>query len=115
MCKTLHYNMVVTKKTSSVDVIIEKLIVERGREEHIAKHEVTLEEVIEIVSGDYAYIQGKLKRRLLIGKTKKGRFLTIIVGTRRQKNTYGLVTARPTRKEEKSFYKEFILEGGGEI
>lgn len=104
--------MIVARKTSSADVIIEKLIVELDREEHIGKHEITLEEVIEIVSGDYAYIQGKLNRWMLIGKTKKDRFLTVIVGVRKQKYTYGLVTARPSRKEEKSFYQEFILEGG---
>lgn len=94
---------------SKLDVIIEEFIVESGREEHIAKHNVLLEEVIEIVSGNYVYIQGKLDRWLLIGKTKKERFVTVIVGERRKKNTYGLVTARPARKEEKSFYQEFTL------
>lgn len=94
------------------DIVIETLIVEEGREEHIDRHKVKIEEVLEIVSGDYVFIQGKLGRWRLIGKTKKGRFLTVIVGSRREKNTYGLVTTRPSRKEEKSFYKEFTLEGG---
>lgn len=95
------------------DIVVEELIIEVDREEHIAKHEVTIKEVVEIVSGDYAYIRGKWGRWLLIGKTKKGRFLTVVVGSRRAKNTYGLVTARPSRKEEKSFYQEFTLKGGG--
>lgn len=94
------------------DVIIETLSIEVDREDHIAKHNVNLKEVLEVVSNDYVYIQGKLERWLLIGKTKKGRFLTIIVGQRSEKNAFGLVTARPSRKEEKSFYHEFILEGG---
>lgn len=94
------------------DVVVETLVIEEDREEHIAKHKVTIDEVIEIVSGDYVFIQGKLERWLLIGKTKKERFLSIVIGQRKKKNTYGLVTARPSRKEEKSFYNEFTLQGG---
>lgn len=93
-------------------MVVETLVIESDREEHIAKHDITIDEVREIVSGDYVYIQGKLKRWLLIGKTKKERFLSVVVGEREEKNTYGLVTARPSRREEKSFYHEFILEGG---
>ena len=96
------------------DLIVKKLIIEAGREEHISKHNVTIDEILEIISSDYVYIQGKFERWLLIGKTKKERFLTIVVGERIEKNTYGLVTTRPSRNEEKSFYKEFILEGGDE-
>ena|SRR5258708_4693649 len=98
----------------SRDVIIETLIIEADREEHIAKHSITIDEVLEIVTGDYVFIEGKLDRWLLIGKTKKERFLTIVVGEREMKNTYGFVTARPSRKEEKSFYQEFTLQGGDE-
>lgn len=94
------------------DIIVKKLIIEAGREEHIAKHDIKLTEILEIISGDYVYIQGKFDRWLLIGKTKKERFLTIVIGERSEKNTYGLVTTRPSRKEERSFYKEFTLEGG---
>lgn len=100
-----------TKFSSKSDVFIEELIIESDREEHIARHKIIIEEVSEIISGNYVYIKGKLQRWLLIGKTKKGRFLTVIVGTRKKKNIYGLVTARPSRKEEKSFYQEFILGG----
>ncbi len=64
------------------DVIVETLVIEEDRKEHIAKHKVTIDEVIEIVSGDYVYIQGKLERWLLIGKTKKERFLSIVIGQR---------------------------------
>lgn len=94
------------------DVVVEILVIEDDREEHIAKHKITIDEVIEIVSGDYVYIQGKHERWLLVGKTKKERFLSIIVGQRKKKNTYGLVTARPSRREEKSFFNEFALQGG---
>ena len=97
-----------------VDIVIDTLIIEEDRPEHIAKHKVTIEEVIEIATQDYVYIEGEHKRWLLIGKTKKNRFLTVVVGTRKQKNTYGLVTARPSSRQERSFYKEFIKQVGGE-
>lgn len=96
------------------DLEIETLVIEADREEHITKHRVSLEEVIEIVTGDYVYIQGKLGRWLLIGKTKKKRFLTVVLGQRKKKNTYGLVTTRPSRREEKSFYNELAHKQGGE-
>lgn len=97
-----------------MDITVEELIVEEDRSKHIARHRVKLDEVLEVVSGDYVYIQGKQDRWLLIGKTKKSRFLTIVVGERKGKNVYGLVTARPSSKEERSFYQEFTLIQGGE-
>ena len=93
-------------------MLIETLVIEEDREQHIARHNITLDEVLEIVSGDYVYIKVRLERLLLIGKTKNERFLSIVVGERNTKNVYGLITARPSRKEEKSFYKEFTLQGG---
>jgi len=95
-----------------MDLIVETLIVDEHRIEHIARHQVTLEEVQEIVSGDYAYIKGREDRWLLIGPTKQGRFLTVVIGERSFPNTYGLVTARPARRDERSFYREMALEGG---
>lgn len=96
------------------DIVIETLIIEADREEHIAKHNVKIDEVLEVISGNYVFLQGKLDRWLLIGKTKNERFPTIVVGEREKEYTYGFVTARPSRKEEKSFYQEFTLQGGDE-
>ncbi len=97
-----------------MELIIDKLIVEEDRPAHIAKHKLTLKDVEEVLKGDYVCIRGKLNRWLLIGKTKKGKFLTVIVGLRKQKNVYGLVTARPADKEEQGIYREFSLLGGEE-
>ena len=97
-----------------MDLVIKVLIVDEHRIAHIARHHVTVEEVQEIVSGDYAYIKGREDRWLLIGKTKTGRFLTLVVAERSQKNSYGLVTARPASREERSFCREMALEQGGE-
>lgn len=99
---------------SVMDLVIKVLIVDGHRIAHITRHQVTIEEVQQIVSGDYAYIKAREDRWLLIGKTKTGRFLTVVVGERSQQGTYGLVTARPASREERSFYREMALEQGGE-
>ncbi|MBI2938821.1 MAG: BrnT family toxin [Chloroflexi bacterium] len=81
---------------------------------HIARHQVTIEEVREIIAGDYAYIRGREDRWLLIGQTEQGRFLTVVVGERSQKQTDGLVTARPASREERSFFRELAQGQGGQ-
>lgn len=93
-----------------MDVVIETLVIEVDREEHIVKHNVTIAEVEGIISGDYLYVKGKLNRWLLVGQTNKARFLTVIVGKRKPKNTYGLVTARDSKKKEKSLYIEYLKQ-----
>jgi uncharacterized DUF497 family protein len=96
------------------DVIVDTLIIEEDRPAHIAKHFVTIDEVIEVLTGDYAYIAGRENRWLAIGKTAKKVFLTIVLGERPEENTYGLITARPARRKERSFYIEYTTQGGGE-
>ena len=98
-----------------MDIIIDELIIEEDRPDHIAKHGVKIVEVKQVIEGDYVFIQGKYDRWLLIGKTRKGRFLTVVVGERDRKNIYGLVTARSASREERSFHNEFILQTGGEM
>ena len=97
-----------------MDIVVEELIINKDRPEHIAKHDVRESEVQEIIGGNYTYIQGKLGRWILIGKTKKGRVLAIIVGPREKKGVYGLVTARSADKKERSFYDEFEKVAAGE-
>jgi hypothetical protein len=96
------------------DIVVSTLVVDEHRIEHIARHQVTVEEVREVVSGDYVYIQGHHGRWLLIGLTARQRFLTIVVGKRVQLNTYGLVTARPSSREERSLFRELERQQGGE-
>jgi uncharacterized DUF497 family protein len=96
------------------DFTIDILVIEEDREAHITKHAITIDEVLEVLTSDYLYIAGREARWLLIGKTGDQRFLTIVVGQRPQKATVGLVTARPSRKSERSFYAEFVTQRGGE-
>ena len=97
-----------------MDLVVKVLVVDEHRIAHIARHEVTVDEVKEIVSGDYVWIKARQDRWLLIGETKSGRFLTVVLAERSQQDTYGLVTARPASREERSFYREMSLQIGGE-
>lgn len=97
-----------------VDLEIKEFIIEEDRPEHIAKHKVKLAEVLEIITGDFVFIQGKGERWQLIGKTKKERYLSIFIGERAKKNVYGLVTARSASRKERKFYAEFTRQKGGE-
>ena len=94
-----------------MDIVIDELIVEEDREKHIAKHDVSLKEVKELIEDEYVFIEGKHGRWILIGPTKKERILAVVVGARIKKNVYGLVTARVAHKKERKFYQE-LKQGG---
>ena len=96
------------------EVIVETLIIEEDRPSHIAKHNIIIDEVLEVLTGDYVYIAGRENRWLIIGKTAKKVLLTIVLGERLQENTYGLITARPASRKERNFYIEYTTQGGGE-
>jgi uncharacterized DUF497 family protein len=96
------------------DIIVDILIIEEGREAHIAKHNVTIDEVLEVLIGDYVFIAGRDERWLLIGQTETKRYLTVVVGQRPEPHTFGLVTARPSRRKERSFYAGFVTHKGGD-
>lgn len=88
-----------------MDIVVEELIIEEDRPKHIAKHNVDVDEVLEVVFGDYVTVEGKEDRVLLIGKTANQRLIAVIVGKRVGINRYGLVTARDVKKKEKLLYK----------
>jgi uncharacterized DUF497 family protein len=96
------------------DVIVDTLIIEEDRPAHIAKHNISIDEVLEVLTGDYVFIAGRENRWLIIGKTAKKVFLTIVLGERPEENTYGLITARPARRKERRFYIEYTTQKGGE-
>lgn len=101
-------------KSSSLDIKVEALIIEEDRPAHIVKHKVTITEVKQVIKSDYVHIKSKYENRwVLIGKTKKGRFLAVIIGERGEKNVFGLVTARPAHITERNFYEELKTTQGG--
>ena len=110
----MYYNVVHFYASNVKKLLIDTLIIEEDRPAHIAKHFVTIDEAIEVLTGDYAYIAGRENRWLVIGKTAREVFLTIVLGERPEQNTYGLITARPARRAERSFYNEYLTQVGGE-
>ncbi len=89
-----------------MDIVIDELVIEDDRQEHIAKHQINVDEVLEVVFGDYVTGEGKEGRILLIGKTSSQRLITVIIGKRAGINKYGLVTARDVKKKEKLLYQQ---------
>ncbi|MBI2039609.1 hypothetical protein HYT18_00875 [Candidatus Microgenomates bacterium] len=94
-----------------MDVTVDELIIEEDRPEHIARHSITIDEVFEVIAGDYLILKGRSDKSLLVGKTNKGRLITVVVGPRSGKNRYGLVTARYTKKKEQLLYMENFKGG----
>src|SRR5439155_19186429 len=60
-------------------VSIDDFVVEAGREDHIARHGVSLAEVEEVTLGQHAAYRVRDDRYGLIGQTEAGRYLTVIV------------------------------------
>ena len=110
----MYDNVVQDSNQLVKEVIVDTLIIEEDRPAHIAKHNIIIDEVLEVLTGDYVYIAGRENRWLIIGKTAKKVFLTIVLGERPEENAYGLITARPARRKERSFYIEYTTQEGGE-
>jgi len=60
-------------------VVVKGLIWDEWNKEHIAKHEVLVEEVEEVCHGKYQIIDSYRKRILVIGKTNAGRRLAVVL------------------------------------
>lgn len=86
---------------------IDDFIIEDGREEHIARHHVTLDEVDNIVYG--RHVHQHLERELysITGRTDAGRFLTVIIA-HRSRHVFALVTARDADRVERSHYRRLF-------
>lgn len=60
-------------------IVVEGLIWDDWNRRHIAGHKITPEEVEEACHGKYKEVESFRKRILIVGKTKKGRFLAIVL------------------------------------
>jgi len=85
-------------------VRVYELIVDPDREEHIARHDVRIEEVEEIIFGRHVTFRSRYGYYGIIGRTDAGRYLTIIVAARRR-GVYSLVTARAADEAERRLYQ----------
>ena len=71
-------------------IVVNGLIWDNWNKNHIAEHEVTTEEVEEVCHGKFKAIQSYRERIQIIGKTKKGRKLIIVLSPEdKNLNVYG--------------------------
>jgi len=84
-------------------VKIYELVIEPGREEHIARHQVSVAEVEEVVFGAPFIRKARQGRYHILGQTEAGRYLAVFVAPRGP-GVYGLVTARDADDAERRAY-----------
>lgn len=73
--------------------------------EHIKKHDVSKAEVEQAFHSKIYIADSYFARKIILGKTKKGRLLTIVVSFEKQKEPY-VVSARDMSKKERRIYYE---------
>ena len=85
---------------------IYELVIEPGREEHIARHQVSIAEVEEVIFSAPFVRKSRQGRYHIIGQTEAGRYLAVFVAPREQ-GMYGLVTARDADDAERRAYLRY--------
>lgn len=73
--------------------------------EHISKHKVTIDEVEEAYQSKTNESKSYYGRKIILGKTKRARLLTIVVSFEKQEDPY-VVSARDMSKKERRIYYE---------
>jgi uncharacterized DUF497 family protein len=86
--------------------VFEELYWDEDRLEHIARHNVTISEVLDVLEGRFWSPAWQGDKRRVYGRTEGGRYLFIVLG-RRQSDELWLVTARDmTVGERRLFLKK---------
>jgi len=87
-------------------VKIHEHVIEPGREDHIARHHVSVAEVEEVIFSAPFIRKARQGRYHIIGRTQAGRYLAVFVAPRGQ-GVYGLVTARDADDAERRAYMRY--------
>ena len=72
---------------------------------HIARHDVVPEEVEQVCHGHYIVREGYKGRIMLIGPTRAGRMLAVVLDPEAD-DTYYVITARPAGRRERRVYQQ---------
>jgi uncharacterized protein len=91
---------------------IRRLIWDPGNIAHIARHDVTVDEVEEVCHGDPVALQSYLSRIILIGPTRAGRMLAVVLDLEGE-DVYYPVTARVASRKERRYYHQ--QKGGAQL
>lgn len=92
-------------------MVVTKLIWDTWNVDHIARHSVMPDEVEEVCKKSFFASQTYERRIRIIGKTRSGKILTIILAPK-GRNEYYPVTARSASHSEQRIY---IEKEGGEV
>lgn len=92
-------------------IYIRRLIWDAWNTAHIARHDVTPEEVEEVCHGRPIASETYGQRIRLIGPDLQGRMRTVILAPRRR-GVYYPVTARPASRKERRLYHEQLGKQG---
>lgn len=84
---------------------IDRVIPEPDREDHIARHGVTLDEVDEVVFGESLIYRERQGYYRVTGQTFGGRYLSVFLGPRDEPGLFGLVTARAAGAAERRQFR----------
>lgn len=86
---------------STIEII--RLIWDTVNIDHIAKHDVTSDEVEEVCQKEYVVRPTYCNRLMIIGLTIKSRMLAVII-QKKESGAYYVVTARTADKKERLIY-----------
>lgn len=82
---------------------IKQLIWDDWNVGHINKHKVSVDEVKEVCRSTTKALKAYRGRLIVLGKTKKGRLLTVVLAPEARGKRY-VVTARDMSKKERRFF-----------
>jgi uncharacterized DUF497 family protein len=82
--------------------------------QHIARHDVAIQEVLEALDGDFLTDVAKHGRFLVLGVTEASRCLAIIVQAGAEPHSFRLITARTAHTKERRTYMIRKLKGEGD-
>ncbi|MEZ4667875.1 MAG: BrnT family toxin [Anaerolineae bacterium] len=90
--------------TILVMVVVKKLIWDNWNVAHIARHQVTQEEVEEVCQGEVVVLDAKKGRLMVAGLTTANRFISVVLDPELQEGVYYPVTARSSSRKERRHY-----------
>lgn len=90
---------------------IKELVWDAWNITHIARHDVTRDEVEQVCQSDYQSFDAKKGRFILIGTTELGRVLAVVIDPEPEEGKYYPVTARSADRKER---RDYFAEKGGE-
>jgi uncharacterized protein len=84
---------------------IEHLVWDDWNREHIARHNVTPEEVEQVINNEYVFFPSYKGRVVILGLTDAGRALHITLAARGT-GIYYVVTGRVADRKERAYYQQ---------